>query len=210
MFWYPKESDLDVKDEQGVTLRDFLKAYDPGRYDRPAVTVDVLAFRRRADGLQILLIRRARHPALGMLALPGGFMEMDESLEEAAARELYEETGLSGVSLTQLGAYGDVHRDPRMRIVTVAFTATVGEDARCRAGDDAAEAGFFDLQEQTEADGRQTFRRITVRNGNVSAGATVRECGGSREIMDSTIASDHCLMILDALDRMNREGAGGV
>jgi 8-oxo-dGTP diphosphatase len=114
------------------------------KYPRPAVTADVVAFagESRRD-LRILLIRRNIPPFEGMWALPGGFVNMDEELEDAAARELEEETGLNGVTLKQIGAFGKLGRDPRHRTVTVAFLACLLQTSLVEGGDDAREARWF-------------------------------------------------------------------
>ncbi len=118
-------------------------------YPRPALTVDVVVFTVRDDRLQVLLIRRAQPPFEGRWALPGGFVGMDESLEEAALRELEEETGLREVYLEQLYTYGDPNRDPRGRVITVAYFALVPTDARVRVsgGDDADSARWFPVDD---------------------------------------------------------------
>jgi 8-oxo-dGTP diphosphatase len=202
MFWYPRDEDYQVRDSEGVTLKGFLENYDPGKYERPAVTVDNLIFKMEDDGCSILLIHRGRHPAYGMLALPGGFVEMDESLEAAAARELKEETGLSGIPLMQLGAYGEVCRDPRMRIITVAYVAIISKDVNVIAGDDASDAGFYRVfVHQTCQDLGKKYE-LCFRNEVTQICATVVETAGKRMITDSRIASDHSLMILDALERL--------
>jgi 8-oxo-dGTP diphosphatase len=107
-------------------------------FPRPAVTADVVAFTMRADDVAVLLVQRRDEPFKGRWALPGGFVEENESLERAAARELYEETGLSGVRLEQLGAFGDPGRDPRGHTVTVAYVTFLMAEATITAGDDAA------------------------------------------------------------------------
>ncbi len=113
-------------------------------YPRPAVTVDVAIFTIRAGQLAVLLIRRGKAPFRGLWALPGGFVDASESLEHAAARELHEETGLSGMRLEQLGAFGDPARDPRGHTVSVAYFAfAVSAGTRAvRAGDDAVQADW--------------------------------------------------------------------
>ncbi len=118
-------------------------------YPRPAVTVDVVAFTVRQARLQVLLIQRQRPPFAGAWALPGGFVGMDEPLEAAAERELAEETGVSGAYLEQLYTYGDPHRDPRGRVITVAYFALIPADAPVRAegGDDAAQARWFPVDD---------------------------------------------------------------
>ena len=115
-------------------------------FPRPSVTADVVAFTLRADDLAVLLIRRKEDPFKGCWALPGGFVNENESLERAAARELYEETGLTGVKLEQLGAFGDPGRDPRGHTVTVAFVTFRTTETSITAGDDATEAEWQPLR----------------------------------------------------------------
>ena len=111
-------------------------------YPRPAVTVDIAIFAGEAPDL--LLIRRKHCPFEGCWALPGGFVEMDESLEEAALRELEEETGVSDVPLIEVGAFGDPSRDPRGRVITIAYAAVLEKPARnVEAGSDASEVAWF-------------------------------------------------------------------
>ncbi len=115
-------------------------------YPRPALTVDVVIFTLREEKLQVLLIQRANPPFQGMWALPGGFVQIDESLEEAALRELAEETGLKGeFYLEQLYTYGDPQRDPRERVVSVAYFALVPSDHPLQSApaSDAAAARWF-------------------------------------------------------------------
>ena len=115
-----------------------------------SVTADIALFTRQpneAAGLLVLLVRRAREPGRGQLALPGGFVDIDEELEAAALRELEEETGVRGVDLHQLSAYGAPDRDPRGRTVSVTFVGEVTSDEvaelTVQAGDDAAEAAWW-------------------------------------------------------------------
>lgn len=107
-----------------------------------AVTVDLVVLTVRDEKLQVLTIRRGEEPFLGQWALPGGFLRPDEDLQEAAARELQEETSLSAqqVHLEQLASYGTPARDPRMRTVTVAYLALAADLPTPSAGSDAAEA----------------------------------------------------------------------
>lgn len=116
-------------------------------YPRPMVTVDVVIFTLRENDLQVLLIRRRNPPFAGMWAIPGGFVDIDESLETAALRELEEETGVRDVYLEQFHTFGDPGRDPRGRTITVAYLALVRADQiQPWAGDDAAEACWWPMR----------------------------------------------------------------
>lgn len=115
-------------------------------YPRPAVTVDLVLVTRE-EPPRVLLIRRKHEPFEGMWAIPGGFVDMDETLEAAARRELQEETGIRAPRrLEQLHAFGDPGRDPRTRTISVAYLAEVDPNhVRPKAGDDAAEAAWHRL-----------------------------------------------------------------
>ncbi|SFE95655.1 NUDIX domain-containing protein [Thermophagus xiamenensis] len=115
-------------------------------YPRPAVTADVVALAgQKKNNLQILLIKRKHPPFQDMWALPGGFVDIDEDIDAAAHRELEEETGLNGVALKQIGAFGKPHRDPRHRTITIAYLACLKQPALVEGRDDAAEAGWFSI-----------------------------------------------------------------
>ncbi len=112
------------------------------------VTTDALVFADVEETPKVLLIRRGQHPYKGKWAFPGGFIEMDEELHEAAVRELEEETSLSGVELRQMHTFGTIGRDPRGRMITVTFIGVVGPDnMQVTPGDDAAEAKWFDIDD---------------------------------------------------------------
>ncbi len=120
-------------------------------WPRPMVTVDAAIFTFSGDSTKVLLINRGNEPFKGKWALPGGFVDMDEELEDAIVRELAEETGLTGVWLEQMRTFGTVGRDPRGRMITIVFMgiATEGQD-KIKAGDDAAQAQWFDIEELPE------------------------------------------------------------
>jgi len=117
-------------------------------YPRAALTVDIVVFALDAEDLKVMLIERDLEPFAGHWALPGGFVRVDETLEEAARRELEEETGLKGIFLEQLYTFGGIDRDPRERVVTVAYFALVnlqGHDVR--ADTDARSAAWFSVSD---------------------------------------------------------------
>ncbi len=117
-------------------------------FPHPAVTVDVAIFTIRNDELKVLLIKRALDPFLGSWALPGGFVELDESLVEAAKRELKEETGVAAAYLEQLYTFGEPNRDPRERVISVAYYALMPSDAlEIKAASDAEGVGWFSIDE---------------------------------------------------------------
>lgn len=144
--------------EKEISEEEFLKSYDSSKYEKPSVTVDVLIFTildqkslnyRRLDDkkLSLLLIKRGGHPFKNKWAIPGGFVNMDESLEEGAKRELKEETNVDSVYLEQLYTYGDVNRDPRTRVISSAYMALVSSDKlNVVAGDDASDARWFNVE----------------------------------------------------------------
>jgi 8-oxo-dGTP diphosphatase len=122
--------------------------YDPSQFPAFAVTVDVVVLTVSEGRLQVLLVRRGVPPFEGMWAIPGGFKRPTETLDEAAKRELLEETGIDGASLLrQFGAYGDPERDPRMNVVTVAYLAVLREVRGIAAGTDAAAAALIPAAE---------------------------------------------------------------
>lgn len=109
-------------------VQDDSETYDPEEFDRPSVTVDTIIFTVTDDDLKMLLVEREHWPYEGQYALPGGFIDMDESLDTAAERVLDEKTGVSDVYLEQLYTFGAPDRDPRTRVITVAYFALVNAD----------------------------------------------------------------------------------
>ena len=115
-------------------------------YPRPAVTADCVVITKEKEP-KVLLIQRGNEPFKGCWAFPGGFMNMDETTEQCAVRELEEETGLKVSNIRQIGAYSKVDRDPRGRTVTVAYLAIVDKAEKVKGLDDAAKAQWFSLSE---------------------------------------------------------------
>ena len=118
----------------------------PTGFPTPGLTSDAVVLR----GDEVLLVKRAKEPGAGTWALPGGFCDVGERTAETCLRELKEETGLDGEIVDLLGVYDDPGRDPRGHVVSVAYVVRVAPDARPRAGDDAAEVAWFDLDDLPE------------------------------------------------------------
>ncbi|KUP23028.1 NUDIX domain-containing protein [Paenibacillus sp. DMB5] len=221
-----------ITDAQGQTEEQFLQNYDAGVYERPSVTVDMLIFtvmeqeqnnyRKLSEkSLQLLLIKRGQHPYLGQWALPGGFVSINESIEDAARRELYTETNIDNIYMEQLYTWGDVERDPRMRVISCSYMALVDRTTlNVQAGDDAADAAWFEVTHQLMATNRTELEqgyelekrfRITLQNeqttltGTVSHTETVQghvRKAHSRIIESEGLAFDHLLMVQYAIERL--------
>ena len=139
---------VSLNEQQGPSEAIAQQQYDINKYERPSVTVDVLMMSLRQRDLQILLIKRRSWPYEGMWAIPGGFINMRESLETAAKRELQEETGVQDVYLEQLYTFGDPGRDPRTRVITVVYFALLNsERLQVRPATDVVDVGWFSVYE---------------------------------------------------------------
>ncbi len=196
------------RDSRGRTEEQFLAEYDVTKYFRPSVTVDALLYVRQPKGIKLLLIRRGGHPFIGEWAFPGGFVEKDEPCEVAAPRELFEETGITGVPLRQLVAASTPDRDPRWRNITVVFCGEVDRALEAKGGDDAREAVWFDVTASVcgneyrvtlvGADGSRLNSVLDVKRdsfGEVDINATkITERGG--------LAFDHAKIILYLLEKI--------
>jgi 8-oxo-dGTP diphosphatase len=186
---------LEARNRHGLTEAEFLVRYDASRYERPSVSVDTVIFtvtneetddhRKLPDKLlRVLLIKRGDHPFMGRWALPGGFVNMNEGLDEAAARELKEETGIDGIYMEQLYTWGAVGRDPRTRVISCSYLSLVdAESLQVTAGDDAADARWFTVQEEPLQTTRtmtergyllEERSRLTLRAGALEVGGMIR------------------------------------
>ena len=202
-----------------MTEAEVLKTYDITKYDRPSVTVDIAAFgvqgiaeeNYRQDEkkeLSILLIKRGGYPFKDMWALPGGFVQKDETIEESAFRELKEETNVVPQSLMDIGTYSTVGRDPRGWIISNAFVSVVNEDdVKAVGGDDAAEAKWF----QVELNKKRNDFVLELKCETLKLRATltpVKEKFGRIEfhIKESEgIAFDHARIIAEAFSILKKQ-----
>lgn len=121
--------------------------YDASKYERPSVTVDVVIFTLQNNELHVLLVKRRNWPYEGRWAIPGGFVNMDEPLDQAARRELEEETGVRDVYVEQLYTFGTPKRDPRTRVISVAYMALIRSDQQTlRVSEESTDVSWFPVR----------------------------------------------------------------
>ncbi|WP_248928620.1 NUDIX hydrolase [Paenibacillus hamazuiensis] len=229
-------TDLSVlRDRNGLTEKEYLQSYDASIYERPSVTVDMLIFtvmdkeqdnyRKLSEkSLQLLLIKRGEHPFLGRWALPGGFVSVHESIDDAAQRELKSETNIDNVYMEQLFTWGDVNRDPRTRVISCSYMALADRtEMDIQAGDDAEDAKWFEVtyevfqEKKTNlSEGREIEKlvKIALQNESEILTATVkivqttvgRSSRISREIVESQgLAFDHAKIIEYGIERLRNK-----
>ena len=165
----------------------FLKNYNPDKYQKPSVTADIVVFTMSEDKkLCILLIKRGGYPYKDHWALPGGFVGMDESIDQAAARKLYEETGTGNLPIVQFGSFGDIDRDPRMRVISISYMAFVpNSKLKVIAGDYESDAAVFEVKKTDDTKNDN----IVLVNDNLV-------------ISEENLAFDHSVIIKTALQRL--------
>ena len=135
------------RDARGLTETEAIARYRSRNYAKPALTADIVVLARHETEVRLLLVERGGHPYIGRLALPGGFANENEPVEETAARELAEETGVEGLSMELIGVFSRPGRDPRGWVVSAAFAAVVdAEELPVRSGDDAVAALWYRLK----------------------------------------------------------------
>jgi ADP-ribose pyrophosphatase YjhB (NUDIX family) len=223
---------INIKNKQGLTEEEFLEQYDADVFKKPSFTVDMLIFtvtdeekenyrRLPEKSLKILLVKRGDHPYIGKWALPGGFISVDESLEESAIRVLRAETNIDDIYMEQLYTWGEVDRDPRTRVISSSYMALVdSNNLNIRAGSDEDDARWFNvkynlLEEKKIAveKGYIYERTVEVKLWNVSEELSSRikiteNINGKvdREIIETIgIAFDHGKLIEYGIDRMRNK-----
>lgn len=219
------------RNQDGLTEQEFLANYKVQDYERPSVTVDMLLFtiddivttrRKKEKVLKVLLIKRKNHPFIEQWAIPGGFVDIDESIEHAAYRELKEETNIDHVYMEQLYTWGEVNRDPRMRVISTSYLALVPkEDLKPKAGDDAKEVSWFYIKKEKIEDkdneeswilslkkegGEEEIRYLVAnkfeKNGVLLVTDTmVTPCNDNKEFL----AFDHSQILNMALERLKNK-----
>jgi 8-oxo-dGTP diphosphatase len=230
---------MDRLNKDGQTEKEFLAHYNPEKYKKPAVTVDVIIFTigdeegrnlRKLTGkkLKVLMVKRKNHPFIGQWTLPGGFVNLDESIEHAAKRELLEETGIDAeredIYMEQLYTWGDVTRDPRMRVISTSYISLINSEAiHLLPGDDASEACWFEVKSRiaseakTFVEGGYILERVVelklIGQGKEFSSLikVTREVKGRSKRLEKTvleshgIAFDHSLIIEYGLERLRNK-----
>lgn len=206
---------MEKRNADGLTEKEFLEQYCPGDYDRPSVSVDmmILAMDKSLGSLRTLLVQRRNHPYIDCWALPGGFVGIDESAYEAACRELEEETGLKDIYLEQIYTMSQPDRDPRMRVIDIAYMALVplkNVESMVRAGDDAKDALWFDIRmtekslifsnEERDIHIEYSLKKKIFKNGVIKVKNYVPEAVGEEKL-----AFDHAQIILEGLMRLRNK-----
>ena len=224
-----------LRNKQGLTEEEFLEKYDVSMFERPSVTVDMLIFtvvneeqenyrKLPEKALKLLIVKRGDHPFMGQWALPGGFVSMQESIEDAALRELKTETNVDNVYMEQLYTWGDVGRDPRTRVISCSYMA-LADSAKLNivAGDDADDAKWFNIRYNITQEKKTITEKgyiaeklysINLWNGTEALSATVKVVEAvegkviktSREVIESNgIAFDHAKMIEYGIERLKNK-----
>ncbi|MFT5873045.1 MAG: 8-oxo-dGTP diphosphatase [Clostridium sp.] len=227
---------IDIKNKDGLTEKKFLETYKPMHYDRPSNTVDMLLFtvddvpvegKDPDKALKILLIKRGDHPYMGCYAIPGGFVHIDEALSTACYRELKEETNIDSVYFEQLKTFGDlVERDPRMRVISIAYLALVDKtNIKPIAGDDATYAQWFTVRKDFSSSNNSGIERVDTHNitlisddGEVKIGYLVTERFVKNGIISIKVPSyetlgsskdelafDHIDLVYSAIERLKNK-----
>lgn len=204
---------MELRDKNGLTEKEFLDNYKVGDYPRPCVTADILIFSPGKTKQEILLVKRGGHPYINKWALPGGFANPNESVDDAAKRELLEETHIEGLPMEQLGLFSDPGRDPRAWVMTEAYIAAADKERlNVCADDDANDARWFTVCYKKEGENRIT---LILQSGKITLKAllninkTKSFWGDKNEIsiVDSgEIAFDHAKIILSGILRLEEKG----
>ena len=209
-----------LRDRDGLTEEEFLAAYEPADYVRPSVAADMVIFTVTEEDkenyrklarkeLRLLLIKRGAHPYLGCFALPGGFVRPTETTEQAAARELKEETGVDRVYLEQLYTFSELGRDPRTWVMSCSYMALIDAGrVDVRAGDDAEQAAWFEASfYMKERKGKREIWELALSHEDTLLTAVLeretRKTFAESKILNSGgLAFDHARIIACGFERL--------
>ncbi len=213
---------MEVKNERGETLEQFLANYDENQYRHPSNTVDMILMTVSENQLKVLLVKRKDHPFIHDWAMPGGFINFDEDMETAVTRELAEETSItSNTYFTQLYTFGNADRDPRTRIITTAYLSMTSESniRNTKAADDASDTGWFTISKNTismDEKGRKSILTLDEAVKDVHMEYMVEDIAKKNyvetksELLPSSnakLAADHIKALNMAMDQMQQRVA---
>ncbi len=200
-----------ILNEQGESLEEFLQKYDSSHYEKASQTADCLVFTVDQGKLKVLLIQRRNHPFIHDWAMPGGFMNIDEDLDDAALRELQEETSLfENIYFEQLYTFSKVDRDPRTRIITTVYLTMVPPSSipLTMANDDALNATWFDIRKEVKTvDDQKRISTLILEHDSISIRYEI--CDKVKEnyiqtnstlLTETKLAGDHYKAINRAMD----------
>ena len=210
-----------IVDKFGLTEKEFLSQYNPEDYDKPSISVDMLVFTIDNNELKLLLAKRESHPFINCWTLPGGFVRLNETTEDAAKRRLKEEVGLENIYLEQLFTSSEVDRDPRMRVISTSYIAlTDKKNLNPIAGDDTLDIAWFTVSrnvKSTNKDGT-IHSELTVSNKELDVSIKVEVINVPKrngvittyeteinQISDTRLAFDHAKIINIAVDRLRNK-----
>lgn len=221
-----------IKNKQGLTEEEFLKQYNSDIYKKPSLTVDMLIFTVMEEekesyrklpekSLKILLVKRGNHPSIGKWALPGGFVSIDESLDEAAVRVLRAETNIDNIYIEQLYTWGEVNRDLRTRVISSSYMALVDSSSlSIKAGTNEEDASWFNVDyklleeknlDMSNGDSYEQIVEIKLWNNSEELSAKIKIIESldgrvRRDIIESVgIAFDHGKLIEYGINRLRNK-----
>ncbi len=223
-----------IEELNKITEEQFLKEYNIDDYERPSVTVDTLVFTvtnkvnediRKLDEkeLKILLIKRNSHPFLGSWAFPGGFVQIDESLDDAVARMIREEANISNIYFEQLYTYGDIDRDPRTRVLSIAHMALIpSENLKPKIGRDIEDIKWFSIKKENidceEENESRWILNLTSEDKEIEISYEVTEkcikrgvtelkeiIVNPQSLTEEKLAFDHYRILVDAMNRLKNK-----
>lgn len=202
----------ELRNKDGLTEAEFLAEYNPGNYERPSVTTDILILGMNKDysSLKLLLIKRGDHPFLGSWALPGGFISPNETAYVAATRELKEETGIDDVYLDQIYTFTKPGRDPRTWVMSIAYLSLISNLREVSGQDDADDAAWFDLKftddsitiknDEKGVVIEYSLKKETFRNGTLQYQNYIPTL-----VSTDALAFDHVEIIIEAMKKLREQ-----
>lgn len=202
----------ELRNKDGLTEAEFLAEYNPGNYERPSVTTDILILGMNKDysSLKLLLIKRGDHPFLGSWALPGGFISPNETAYVAATRELKEETGIDDVYLDQIYTFTKPGRDPRTWVMSIAYLSLISNLREVSGQDDADDAAWFDLKftddsitiknDEKGVAIEYSLKKETFRNGALQYQNYIPTL-----VSTDALAFDHVEIIIEAMKKLREQ-----